>query len=184
MPLRVMLDLETMSTAANAAIVQIGACANDGRSDFQVNVDLASSMKAGLTIDPDTIKWWFAQSDEARASVSRTGFTLDEALSSFSAWLRGGKLGAIDCELWAFPAAFDVTILSSAYRAVGLKEPWHYRSPRCLRTLAAICPEVPRVTPTVAHDALADAKAQMKWAEQMIAVLAHDRRAGALLGAP
>lgn len=186
--LRVMLDLETLSTAANAAILSIGACANDGRPDFCRNVDLATCMQAGLKVDASTIQWWMQQSDEARAAfqppAGREGWSLREALESFAAWLRApvdGETvrGQVECELWAFPAQFDVTILGEAYKALGMKEPWHYRAPRCLRTAAALFPGVERVLPNkerghggAAHTALADAKAQMEWLEKIDTTLA------------
>jgi hypothetical protein len=67
-----MLDLETMGTSPNAAIVAIGAVKFDpgtgelGGRFYQV-VDLASSVAAGCVIDPDTVLWWMRQSPEARA---------------------------------------------------------------------------------------------------------------------
>ena len=183
MTLRIMLDLETMSTAANAAIVQIGACANDGRDDFSIRVRLASSVKAGLSIDPYTVEWWLTQSDAARTSVFGAKAvedrrSLEFALHSFANWLgthhnNDGTLGAqpVECELWALPAQFDVTILGEAYRALNMTPPWHYRAPRCLRTLTSLFPDVPRIKSELEHDALADAKAQMQYLEALLARL-------------
>lgn len=178
MTLRIMLDLETMSTAANAAIVSIGACANDGRADFYCRVDLATCMQAGLKVDASTIQWWLRQSEEARAALLVDVRPLRHALLLFAHWLGqsihtksepGEKYRqSVECELWAFPAQFDVTILNEAYRALGMKEPWHYRAPRCLRTAAALAPQVERVSTGVAHDALADAKSQMRWLENIL----------------
>ena len=169
MTLRVMLDLETLSTSANAAIVSIGACANDGRPDFYVRVDLATCMQAGLKVDASTIQWWMQQSDAARKALFEDVRPLRDALLLFAHWLGSGThakdegYGQVECELWAYPAQFDVTILGEAYKALGKKEPWHYRAPRCLRTAAALVPEVERITSSTEHDALADAKAQMCW---------------------
>lgn len=173
--LRVMLDLETMSTAANAAITQIGACTNDGREPFKATVTLHSSMAAGLRVDGSTIMWWMQQSDEARKSICDSTQPLKEALIAFASWLgyEGGRTGVV-CELWAYPAQFDVTILGEAYRACGFDvPPWHYRAPRCLRTLALVCPSVDKALfeASVEHDALSDAQAQMCWLDAMLAVL-------------
>ena len=56
-----MIDLETMSTSANAAIVAIGACTFDrdfGVDDkFYVSVDLETCIKKGFGIDGSTIMW-------------------------------------------------------------------------------------------------------------------------------
>jgi hypothetical protein len=92
--------------------------------------------------------------------------TLREGLQAFCAWL-----GPVDptAELWAFPASFDCVILANAYRAVGLAEPWHYRSVRCMRTLASF-KKAPRVEAETKHCALSDAKAQMLWLQAMLKV--------------
>lgn len=170
MTLRIMLDLETMSTASNAAITQIGACANDGRPPFKATVTLRSSMKAGLHVDASTIMWWMQQSDEARASLCDAAQPLDEALLSFASWLEyQGK--PIECELWAFPAQFDVTILGEAYRAEDMTIPWHYRAPRCLRTAVALSGVEKPAESGVKHDALADAQWQMGWLDVVLAKL-------------
>lgn len=182
MTLRIMVDLETMSTAANAAIVSIGACANDGRPDFEVRVDLASCMKAGLVVDASTIGWWLQQGDEARAALRDDPKSIETALLRFDDWLHGDmdapaySSKPVECELWGFPAQFDVTILEQAYKALGLATPWHYRAPRCLRTAAALFPKAERVLPNkerghggAAHTALADAKAQMEWLGNILA---------------
>ena len=182
MTLKVMVDLETMSTSSTAAITQIGACASDGRAPFKATVNLQSSVDAGLKLDLSTIEWWMQQSDGARASVfSGARICLDEALVGFADWLYGSTTqfmqGAkpIECELWAYPAQFDVTILDSAYRACKLEIPWHYRAPRCMRTLASLYPDVARVKAELEHDALSDAQAQMTWLELMLAE--HAKRA-------
>lgn len=176
MTLRIMLDLETMSTSANAAIVSIGACANDGRPDFYMRVDLESCMHAGLKVDASTIQWWMQQSDEARKALFADTVPLRAALYEFDFWLgvvlpriRASEINfkQVECELWAYPAQFDVTILGEAYKALGKKEPWHYRAPRCLRTAAALFPGVERVKADTEHDALSDAKAQMVWLEKI-----------------
>jgi hypothetical protein len=171
MTLRIMFDLETMSTAANAAITQIGACANDGREPFKATVTLHSSMSAGLKVDGSTIMWWMQQSDEARASICDASQPLREALIAFSSWL-GYQGKPVECELWAYPAQFDVTILGEAYRALAMTQPWHYRAPRCLRTAVALAPGVEKPTDVgVKHDALVDAQYQMAWLDVVLKVL-------------
>lgn len=179
MTLRIMLDLETMSTSANAAIVSIGACANDGRPDFYMRVDLESCMNAGLKVDASTIQWWMQQSDEARKALCIEAWSLEDTLVMFSAWLGATNNVSLDpiafkqveCELWAYPAQFDLTILGEAYNALGRPQPWHYRAPRCLRTAAALFPGVERVKADTEHDALSDAKAQMAWLEKIDSTL-------------
>lgn len=173
MTLRIMLDLETMSLKSNAAIVSIGACANDGRPDLSLNVYLTSSAAAGLNVDPDTMLWWIKAGKEVQKALIHETRTLEEALTSFSDWL-GTNLEdpskGVECELWAKPAAFDVVILGSAYAALGKRVPWHYRAPRCLRTALALAPHIDSMQPEsdFKHTALNDAKYQMGQLEQVL----------------
>ena len=95
--------------------------------------------KYPLTRDPRTVQWWSEQSDEARAAFANP-IDLRDALQRFTSWIINmypaswdGKLSS-EILIWSHGPSFDVSILSAAYRAVGLPEPWHYRAPRDTRT--------------------------------------------------
>lgn len=161
---RVMLDLETLSTRPNAAFVQIGAVATGG-SSFKADVDFNSAIKLGLHVDGETLTWWLQQSQEARDSITRQPREpISAAISKFFAWYKmtGAK------EIWSNGASFDIVIMESAARAAVQEAPWKFWEHRCIRTLGATFPDVQRVKPTVAHDALEDAKAQMAWLEAIL----------------
>ena len=71
-----MIDLETLSTAADAAILSIGIQPFDPRGEgidpaagLVIHVDLQACMNAGLRVDASTIMWWMTQSDDARAAL-------------------------------------------------------------------------------------------------------------------
>ena len=77
--MHLMLDLETLSTAGDAAILQIGivpfeiggeGMAGDG---LNINVDPDACMMAGLRVDWSTVHWWLNQSAEARATLPAPG---------------------------------------------------------------------------------------------------------------
>lgn len=174
----IMLDLETMGTGNNAAIVAIGAVAFDP-SDYIVRptdplyafyapVSLESSVAAGLTIDVSTILWWMKQSEEARRSTfeSSCPSTLRVALGLFSFWAAphisktGDSFG-----LWGNGATFDNVVIRSAFKAVDLPVPWSFRQDKCYRTLVNLLPESrrPKFEPYgTAHNALDDAIAQAR----------------------
>ena len=172
MTTHVMLDLETMSTGSYAAIVSIGAVSFDPalvgfRTSFYQTISLASSMKAGLRVDADTIKWWLGQTSAlARAAVlSEHYVNLDEALLGFAEWY-----GTDDSvPVWGNGAGFDNVILGNAYKAVGIDQPWSYKANRCFRTLRSLPPEVARPEHGVAHNALDDAIAQARWLQAIVA---------------
>lgn len=163
---QVVLDLETMSTHNNAAIVSIGAVkilppttATLGSviDRFYRNVDLASSQDAGLHVESRTVRWWSEQSEAARAALKVEPVEpLIDALLAFSKWFGEPK------SIWSNPATFDLVILENAYRAVGLSLPFEFYNTRCYRTLKAEFPELVYERPFIQHDALQDAEAQAK----------------------
>ena len=168
---RIMLDLETLGTAPGSVILSIGAVRIGTPDTFYVNIDVESSVAAGLTMDVSTVMWWMQQSDEARKAF-KSGESLDLALAGFSAWCwnPSGKpeiRTPVD-EMWGNGADFDNVLLSAAYKAADIKQPWSHRANRCYRTIRALHPDVEWVPPTVAHNALEDAKAQAAHLESML----------------
>lgn len=155
----IMLDLETMGTNSNAAIVAIGAVKfGNGQlgDEFYQVVDLQSCVNVGLTIDPSTVMWWMQQSDEARAQFNRTAIPIIPALVQFGEWMEYDP----DTQMWGNGAAFDNVILANAYRACGLDSPWTFMNDRCYRTMKAMYPSIPKTRIGTYHNALDDAKTQ------------------------
>lgn len=165
-----MLDLETLGTGPNAAIIAIGACQFDettlGREFYRI-VDLASAMDAGGVVDASTILWWMKQSDEARGELLRKGTDIYDALQSFRAWILDLSPDG-DVEIWGNGATFDNVILRSAYTRLKMSAPWSYRGDRCFRTVRA---EAPPVDTSgwggTAHNALDDARFQARYLQEV-----------------
>ena len=64
MTVNVMVDLETMSSRADASICSIGAVKFEGKEildTFYCTVDLKSCKDAGLRVSMDTVEWWSRQ---------------------------------------------------------------------------------------------------------------------------
>ena len=168
----IMLDLETMGTGPNAAIVAIGAVAFDIQSGtigdrFYRVVDLGTSVAMGGEIDADTVLWWMKQSDDARAMFTRDSVPLSLALTSFSFWMCAH--GAPDnVRVWGNGAAFDNVILSSAYRRSAYMQPWKHYNDRCYRTVKSLYPDVKLERVGTHHNAVDDAESQ---ARHLIAML-------------
>jgi len=159
----VMLDLETMGTGPTAAIVAIGAVQFDPDAgtlsdEFYATVDLASSVAAGLQMEPDTVLWWLRQSAEAQRAIANNSQPLADALQEFARRLPGCA------RVWGNGAAFDNVILANAYRTVGVRAPWDFRDDRCYRTLRALYPDVLCEYDGTAHHALDDARNQARHA--------------------
>lgn len=163
----VMVDLETMGSGPNAAIVAIGAVAfNPGKglmgSRFYRVIDLESAVLMGGQIDPATVMWWLKQSDEARSALVKSGSTMNMAvvLREFTNWMAAAADNADRVRVWGNGASFDNVILASAYRMAGLSQPWKYWNDRCYRTVKAQYPNIQMVRQGVHHNALDDAVSQ------------------------
>jgi len=168
----IMLDLETMSTRPDAAIVAIGAVAfgEDGiGARFYVPVSLETSVARGGVIDAGTVLWWMRQSDEARDLFRGSSCDILEALERFATFINDYTLGSKDVCVWGNGVDFDNVILASAYVRAGLKMPWRYHHNRCYRTIKGSYPTI-TADPFVGvkHNALADADNQ---AQHMLKIL-------------
>lgn len=176
----VMIDLETLGTGSYAAILSIGAVVFDpdtqslGR-EFYAVVDPQSCVDHGLRIDVSTVMWWMKQGDVARAALTVKGVPLPAALNGLAQWMPEAP------EVWGNGATFDNVILSNAYKAIGVAQPWKYYNDRCYRTLKNLFPNVPMPTfDGIAHRAIDDAKMQARHANL---ILLHASLAGAWKGA-
>lgn len=185
---QVMLDIESMGTGSNSAIVSIAAVIFDINSGevgdiFYTNVSLQSSLDAGLKVTGDTIMWWLQQSEEARLGLIKGGAVdLKTALTSFNAflytnliWNPTGVDKPKDFGIWGNGPVFDLGIMYDAYRAVGIEPLWNRKNERCVRTLTALAPlirlaveEEAKVEDLVKHNALQDCLTQIKWVSRIV----------------
>lgn len=160
----VMLDLETMGTGNNAAIIAIGAAAfdKDGvRARYYNTVSLESSIAVGMQMDASTVMWWLQQSEDARkALLVPDQVPLATALEEFSEfYLTYAKGGGV----WGNGATFDNTVIGNAYRLTGIKRPWSFRLDRCYRTVREMHPPLALPMAGTAHNALDDAVYQARY---------------------
>jgi hypothetical protein len=170
----VMIDLETMGNGHDASITQIGAVAFDlekgtlYEKEFEANVSLSSSVRAGLRMDPSTIEWWIGQGEEARIAWiagQQTGEVLEVSLAKLNHWVEGFKPEGV----WSHGATFDLPILNHAYRVLGRRAVWNFRDARDTRTLFWLCKlanfdpwKEPAVAGEVKHRAVCDARRQAR----------------------
>lgn len=181
MTTHIMLDLETLASTEDAAIIQIAAVAFD-----PVSGEIASEFSVHISktighINPETVFWWMQQA--AASTVGKACAESDtDALAAvfyFGEWVKSlGEIGGV----WSFPASFDLPVLSSAYAKAHLPKPWHYRAERCARTVLALAgfkgkdrPDVPAPEGYQAHDALSDCRMQVRW------LIAAAQKAGVVL---
>lgn len=165
------LDLETLGKKPGCVVLQIGAIAFrpglglEVIAEFTTNIDIGSSLAAGLTIDPETLVWWQRQSPEAQASVFAKGDTLESAVKRFMLFWQSTGCDE-DSRVWVRGADFDPPIWAAAIIA-GTRDatdsavvaPWRYDRVRDIRTALEVMGinrnDIPR--DGEAHTALADA---------------------------
>jgi len=169
----IMLDLETMSTTPNAAIISIGAVKFDmdlGLIErFYRVVDLESCKEKDFHIDDSTVKWWSKQSDIARKEVAGEGTTpaipLKYALKQFRDWMGKGNV-----QIWGNGSDFDNVILANAFRKYGVNNAWDYRQNRCYRTMVASFPNIEMKMVGTYHKADDDAIYQAEYLMELVEV--------------
>lgn len=136
--IHIALDLETASTASNAAIVQLAAVCDYG--SFNELISLFSNEKIGRHISKETMEWWSTQDSVLRRRVFSGSAELGEVLGRFHTWamhLSGGDLKRI--VLWGNGTEFDNVILQNAFEQFATW-PFHYRNAHHLRTLLSTVP--------------------------------------------
>ncbi len=170
-----MIDLETMGTKPSAPIVAIGAVFFEPQTgelgaEFYTAVNLSSDMDLGAAPDGDTIQWWLKQSAEARAAIC-TDYTLPiaDALFELSAFISRNSENPRYLKVWGNGASFDNVILRTAYERTGHICPWQFWNDSDVRTIVLLGrqmgfdPKRDMPFDGVAHNALADARHQVKY---------------------
>lgn len=157
----IMVDLETLSTRPNAAILSIGAVGLDDetedREQFYCVIDDSSIDGEKFDICAETIQWWMNQSEEARAEFKKADKGIVEALEDFAQFVRQYDAPLI----WGCGSDFDNVILTNAYELSGLEAPWEFWQNRCYRTIKRCFQQVvPPKREGVHHNALDDAEYQ------------------------
>lgn len=181
--LDVAVDIETLSTKSNAAIIEIAAKVFsvekehvDICHDFmQVQIDSTSCAMYGMDFSKDTVNWWRGiGSDLKKKFENGRGIGVKEALSLLRSFIDGHRvsLKADEICIWS-QGSFDSTILKNAYTVVfGGDEseivPWKYSQVRDARTyilegIRLICPQcddpykaIPAMEDWEMHSALSD----------------------------
>jgi len=186
-PKHIMLDIETLATRSDAAIISIGGCVfsldkdaplagSDPDDTFLVSVNqdfYQNPWFAEYFVDPSTVEWWDGQGQAAQEALSinlveTPGDALDVMDRFFERVGFKRNFNFDGDRVWANPTAFDCVIIRNAAsieRSSDNAVPWHYRQETCLRTVFWMNNDQPRRdrdTDLVAHRADHDAIAQAR----------------------
>lgn len=164
-----MPDIETLSTATNATILTLGACAfniDTGEivGKFHVQFSLEDQIKYGRHICKNTVEWWKKQSQEAQEEAfnQNDALPIPVAVQKLDDWVVSmRKLDpTMKANMWANDPDFDLVILTSMFRDVGKEPPWQYWESRSVRTMKMIGEKLKLALPKregTHHNALDDA---------------------------
>lgn len=138
------LDIETLSTRFDAAIVSIGAQTFDRDTGkmgptFYQEVALDSAIASGH-VEAGTLSWWMQQSGGARGVFSTDSERLAKKLplaTAMHALINFIRANCTNVRPWGNGATFDVTIVEHAMAigCVGLRAPWSFMQVRDMRTI-------------------------------------------------
>jgi len=176
----VMIDIETMASSRDAAVISIGlaefipetctiARVLEVRNTLEVQMDL------GRRFDPGTMEWWLRQSPAAQKQLlNAPRFTNAAAMmTKVYEFLHEISSSQWDLGLWAKGPSFDLVICRDLAEQVKVKWKGHYSREYCVRTILALAKsygwdDILAMAPEVAHGALSDAVHQ---ANQVMAVM-------------
>jgi exodeoxyribonuclease VIII len=146
-----MIDLETLGTGPDAAIVSIGALHFD-RHSANLHQAVSFYRVIGLEgwshyefgeIDASTFRWWLGQSKAAQdslfsAEAQRAAVSPLGALDGLCQFIEESKPDAV----WANSPNFDIRLLHALARRGGRTLPIDFRAERCTRTYEAAALEI------------------------------------------
>jgi hypothetical protein len=164
-----MLDLESLGTRPDCAILTLGAIKFDPfRPDafgdsLYLRIDVDQQLSLGREVQADTLEWWSRQADDVREEAlgehDRVG--LEEMYRQLNKFTVGVN------NIWCQGPAFDIVILENIYRQMGWPTPWQFWQIRDSRTLFGVHGD-PRVKGKAGlHNALEDCISQAKGVQEI-----------------
>lgn len=155
----VMLDLETLGTRPDCAIMTLGAVKfnpynidSDPGPGIYLKMDLEEQLIMGRTVDDGTIEWWARQDAQVRTEAWEGGdrSSIQDLKQELNRFLVG-----VD-EIWCQGPVFDIAILEDLYRSQKWGFPWNFWQIRDSRTLFKVVNYRLESGRDQAHNALLD----------------------------
>lgn len=179
--MHVMIDLETLGTRPNAAIIQVGAVMFEPVSGGKILNNKAFDRHVLIqdgsgTVDHGTLCFWLTEKSapEMGKALTERAVFLGQVLQDFLVWPGEHDLTWEAIEgVWAMPSDFDLPILRSAFAFFGMDAPWDRRCTRDARTLFSLVGGAPEIdwTGMTHHNAVDDAVGQAMQVQKAMALL-------------
>lgn len=158
--MHLMIDLETLATTPDAAILTIGACkfdptATDVHSTYYERIVLETQEDYGRVINEDTLAWWSQQDKQIQEDAFGEG---TDRIDLRDAMKKLYTFGLGTTNVWSHGAIFDVVIIEDICRSFQQAVTWKFWEVRDTRTLFDLAGVSVRIEGK--HNALTDAVAQ------------------------
>jgi len=133
----IMIDLETLGTTADAAILSIGAVRFDLDAgtvfDHPFYSAISVDSQPGRAITGGTLAWWLDQPKQAQAVFTDPYMRdLEFVLAELDSFI--DSTPGVSPIVWSNGADFDLPMLTHAYKQFGWPQPWKPYAARCYRT--------------------------------------------------
>ena len=164
--MHLMIDLETLATTPDAAILTIGACkfdptATDVHSTYYERIVLETQEDYGRVINEDTLAWWSQQDKQIQEDAFGEG---TDRIDLKDAMKKLYTFGLGTTNVWSHGAIFDVVIIEDICRSFQQAVTWKFWEVRDTRTLFDLADVSVRIEGK--HNALTDAVAQSRAVQQ------------------
>lgn len=162
-----MIDLETLATSPQTAVVSLGAQFFDIEtktlgSTFEMVLELQPQIDSGREISASTLKWWMGQEEAAKRVFHEKAQPPTVVLGTFVNWYKSVNPKAF---VWGNGSTFDISIMENIFRMYKIEVPWGYNKAMDLRTFKRFNAPAGAKIPVagVKHNCLADATAQARF---------------------
>lgn len=159
----IMLDLETLNTTPDAAVLSIGAVdINNLNNSFHGIIDMNDAVRYG-TVGASTVKFWMQEAlsgSPAAKEIVNEGHDAWEVVQNFIIWVQtvqySNPHNLPPFRIWCKYAAFDFPIITNLVDRMGCTLPWAYYEQYCATTIFKLTPDVFDDEPNQ-HSAVGDA---------------------------
>ena len=164
-----MLDLESLGTRPDCAILTLGAIkfnpyVLDSFGDsLYLRIDVDEQLALGREVQEDTLTWWSNQAEDVREEALGEGNRV--SLTEMYRQLNRFCVGATN--IWCQGPAFDIVILENIYRQQGWPTPWQFWQIRDSRTLFGVHGDPREKNKAGLHNALEDCVSQAQGVQQI-----------------
>ncbi|CAB4129207.1 exonuclease [uncultured Caudovirales phage] len=174
----IMLDLESLGTRPDCAILTLGAVKFDPYTPNAIGdslyfrIDVDEQLALGREVQTDTLEWWSKQADDVREEALGE----HDRISLESMYRQLNKFTVGVENIWCQGPAFDIVILENIYRQMGWPTPWQFWQIRDSRTLFGVHGDPREKGKAGLHNALEDCISQAQGVQQIYHALKLEKR--------